>query len=105
LVKREPQNLAIRNPTLIPFITKLVRTLDGISFNNNDKCVTYFNIIANPQTSLPKRIKFRRRAKDKILYKLYQIVRGATSELKNLWNIIIFIRVFRKLGWTEKIFI
>jgi hypothetical protein len=61
-----------------------VRILDGISFNNNNKCVTYFNIIANPQTNLFERIKLRRRAKDKILYKFYQIMRETTSELKNL---------------------
>jgi hypothetical protein len=48
-----------------------VRTLDGISFNSNDKCVTYFNIIANPQTSLFKRIELRRRVEDKVLHELY----------------------------------
>jgi hypothetical protein len=71
LVKRGPQDLAIGNLTLTLFIIKLVRTLDGIPFNNGNKCVAYFNIIANSQTSLPERIELRRRAKDKILYKLY----------------------------------
>jgi hypothetical protein len=61
-----------------------VRTLDGISFNNNNKCVAYFNVIANPQTSLFKRIEFRRRAEDKVLYKLYQVVRETTNELEDL---------------------
>jgi hypothetical protein len=84
LIKRGSQNLAIKNPALIPFTIKLVRTLDNISFNSDNKCVTYFNIIANPQTSLFKRIKFRRRAKDKVLHKFYQIMREAISELKDL---------------------
>jgi hypothetical protein len=61
-----------------------VRTLNGISLNNSNKCVAYFNIIANPQTDLPERIKLRRRAEDKILYKFYQVVRGTTSELEDL---------------------
>jgi hypothetical protein len=61
-----------------------VRTLDSISLNNGNKCVTYFNIIANPQTGLPKRIKLRRRAKDKVLHKFYQVMRKATNELENL---------------------
>jgi hypothetical protein len=61
-----------------------VRTLDGIPLNNNNKCVIYFNIIANPQTNLFERIEFRRRVKDKVLHEFYQIVRKATSELKNL---------------------
>jgi hypothetical protein len=52
LVKRGSQNLAIRNSALTPFIIKLVRTLDGISLNSNNKCVAYFNIIANSQTNL-----------------------------------------------------
>jgi hypothetical protein len=46
--------------------------------------VTYLNFIANPQTNSPERIKFRRRAKDKVLRKFYQIMREATNELKNL---------------------
>jgi hypothetical protein len=71
LVKRGPQDLVIKNLTLISFTTKLVRTLDSISLNNNNKCVTYFNIIANLQTDSFKKIEFRRRAKDKVLYKLY----------------------------------
>jgi hypothetical protein len=71
LVKRGPQDLAIENPILILFIIKLVRILDGISFNNDNKCVAYFNIIADPQTSLSKRIKLRRRAEDKVLHKFY----------------------------------
>jgi hypothetical protein len=61
-----------------------VRILDGIPLNNNNKCVTYFNVIANLQTNLFKRIEFRRRAKNKILHKLYQVMRKATSELKDL---------------------
>jgi hypothetical protein len=61
-----------------------VRILDDIFLNNNNKCVAYFNIIVNPQTNLSKRIELRRRAKNKILYKLYQIVREAISELKDL---------------------
>jgi hypothetical protein len=84
LIKRRPQDLAIKNPTLTPFITKLVRTLDGISLNNNNKCVTYFNIIANSQTNLFKRIKFRRRAKNKVLHEFYQDIREMISELKDL---------------------
>jgi hypothetical protein len=84
LVKRRPQDLAIRNPALIFFIIKLVRTLNGISLNNSNKCVTYFNVIANPQTGLPKRIKLRRRAEDKVLHKLYQMIRETTNELKDL---------------------
>jgi hypothetical protein len=48
-----------------------VRTLDGIPLNNGDKCVTYFNIIANSQTDLFKRIELRRRVKDKVLHELY----------------------------------
>jgi hypothetical protein len=48
-----------------------VRTLDSISLNSNNKCVTYFNIIANSQIDLPERIEFRRRVKDKILHKFY----------------------------------
>jgi hypothetical protein len=71
LVKRGPQDLAIGNPALTLFTIKLVRTLDGISLNNSNKCVAYFNIIVNSQTDLPERIEFRRRAKDKILHKLY----------------------------------
>jgi hypothetical protein len=84
LVKRRPQNLAIRNLALISFIIKLVRTLDGISLNNGNKCVTYFNIIADLQISLPERIKLRRRAEDKVLHKFYQVMREATSELEDL---------------------
>jgi hypothetical protein len=63
--------LAIKNPALTLFITKLVRTLDGIPLNSSNKCVTYFNVIANLQTDLFKRIEFRRRAKDKVLHKFY----------------------------------
>ena len=84
MVKRESQDLAIGNPALTPFIIKFVRTLDNIPLNNSNKCVAYFNIIADPQIGLSKRIEFRRRAKDKVLYKFYQIMREATSELKNL---------------------
>jgi hypothetical protein len=61
-----------------------VRTLDDISFNNNNKCVAYFNIIADSQTGLSERIEFRRRIKDKILYEFYQVIRGTISELKDL---------------------
>jgi hypothetical protein len=61
-----------------------VRTLDSISLNSNNKCVTYFNIIANSQIDLPERIEFRRRVKDKILHKFYQVMRETISELKNL---------------------
>jgi hypothetical protein len=72
LVKRGPQDLAIRNPALTLFIIKLVRTLDNISLNNNNnKYVAYFNIIANSQINLFKRIELRRRAENKILHKLY----------------------------------
>jgi hypothetical protein len=71
LVKRRPQDLAIGNFALISFITKLVRTLDSIPLNNDDKCVTYFNIIADPQTGLSKKIELCRRAEDKVLHKLY----------------------------------
>jgi hypothetical protein len=61
-----------------------VCTLNGISLNNNNKYVIYFNFIANPQTASPERIELRRRVKDKVLRKLYQVVREAISELKNL---------------------
>jgi hypothetical protein len=61
-----------------------VRTLDDIPLNNGNKCVTYFNIIANPQINLFERIKFRRRIKDKVLHKLYQVIRETINELKNL---------------------
>jgi hypothetical protein len=71
LVKRGSQNLAIKNSALTPFAIKLVRTLDNIFFNNDNKCVTYFNVIANPQTNLFKKIEFRRRTKDKVLYEFY----------------------------------
>jgi hypothetical protein len=71
LVKRESQNLTIKNPALISFTTKLMRTLNGIPLNNNNKYVTYFNIIANLQTNLPKRIKFRRRVENKVLHEFY----------------------------------
>jgi hypothetical protein len=71
LVKRKPQDLAIRNPMLTLFATKLVRTLDGISLNNGDKYVAYFNIIADLQTGLPERIELRRRAEDKVLREFY----------------------------------
>jgi hypothetical protein len=84
LVKRGPQNLTIKNPALISFITKLVRILDSIPLNNDNKCVTYFNVIANPQTDLSKKIKLCRRVKDKVLHEFYQVMRGAISELKNL---------------------
>jgi hypothetical protein len=84
LVKRRPQDLAIGNLALTLFTIKLVRTLDDIPLNNGDKCVAYFNIIANSQTSLSEKIEFRRRVKDKVLHKLYQVVRGTTSELENL---------------------
>jgi hypothetical protein len=84
LVKRGPQNLAIGNPALTPFTTKLVRTLDNIPLNNNDECVAYFNVIADPQTGSPKRIELRRRAKNKVLHELYQVVRGMISELEDL---------------------
>jgi hypothetical protein len=69
---------------LIFFVTKLVRTLNSIPLNSDNKCVAYFNIIANLQINLFKRIKFRRRAKDKVLYKFYQIMRETTSELEDL---------------------
>jgi hypothetical protein len=84
LVKRKPQDLAIRNPALIFFVIKLVRILDGIPFNSGNKCVIYFNIIANSQTGLSERIEFRCRVKDKVLHKFYQVVQEATSELKDL---------------------
>jgi hypothetical protein len=71
LVKRGPQDLAIENPALTLFAIKLVRILDSISFNSSNECVAYFNIIADPQTSLFKRIELRRRAKDKVLHKFY----------------------------------
>jgi hypothetical protein len=61
-----------------------VRILNGISLNNDNKCVIYFNIIADPQTDLFERIKLRRRVKDKVLHKFYQIMRKAISELENL---------------------
>jgi hypothetical protein len=61
-----------------------VRILNDISFNSSNKCVAYFNIIANSQTDLSEKIEFRRRAEDKVLHKFYQIVREAISELKNL---------------------
>jgi hypothetical protein len=69
---------------LIPFATKLVRTLDGISLNNGNKCVAYFNVIADPQISLFERIELRRRAEDKVLHEFYQVMRETTSELKDL---------------------
>jgi hypothetical protein len=84
LVKRGPQDLAIGNPALTPFATKLVRTLDSIPLNSDDECVAYFNLIANPQTGSPERIELRRRAEDKVLHELYQVMRGATSELEDL---------------------
>jgi hypothetical protein len=71
LVKRGPQNLAIGNPALISFAIKLVRILDGISLNSGNKCVAYFNIIADPQTGLSKRIKLYRRVEDKVLHEFY----------------------------------
>jgi hypothetical protein len=61
-----------------------VRTLDNIPLNSDNKCVTYFNIIANLQTSSFKRIKFRRRAENKVLHEFYQVIRETTSELKDL---------------------
>jgi hypothetical protein len=61
-----------------------VRTLNDIPLNSNNECVIYFNIIANPQTGSSKRIKLRRRVKDKVLHKFYQVMREATSELKDL---------------------
>jgi hypothetical protein len=48
-----------------------VRTLDGIPFNSGNECVAYFNVIADPQTGLSKRIEFRRRAEDKVLHEFY----------------------------------
>jgi hypothetical protein len=48
-----------------------VRILDNISLNNSNKCVAYFNVIADPQTNLFKRIELRRRAKDKVLHEFY----------------------------------
>jgi hypothetical protein len=105
LVKRGPQDLVIGNPALIPFAIKLVRTLDGIFFNSNDECVAYFNIIADLQTGLSERIELRRRAKDKVLHELYQVVRETISELEDLWNIIVFVGAFRRLGWIEEAFI
>jgi hypothetical protein len=84
LVKRGSQNLAIGNLALTFFTIKLVRTLNGIFLNSSNKCVAYFNVIANSQTNLFKRIELRRRAEDKILHEFYQVVRGATSELKDL---------------------
>jgi hypothetical protein len=71
LVKRGPQNLAIGNSALIPFVIKLVRTLDNISLNNSNECVIYFNIIADLQIGLFKRIELRRRIKDKVLHEFY----------------------------------
>jgi hypothetical protein len=56
---------------LTPFTIKLVRILDNISLNNGNKYVAYFNIIADSQTNLFKRIKFRRRAEDKVLHEFY----------------------------------
>jgi hypothetical protein len=105
LVKRGPQDLAIGNPALTPFATKLVRTLDGIPLNSGDECVAYFNVIADPQTGSPERIELRRRAEDKVLHELYQVVRGATSELEDLWDAIVLAGAFRRLGWTEEAFI
>jgi hypothetical protein len=84
LVKRGSQDLTIKNLTLTSFTIKLVRILDGIPLNNNNKCVTYFNVIADPQTNLSKRIEFRRRTENKVLHELYQIMRETTSELKDL---------------------
>jgi hypothetical protein len=52
LIKRGPQDLAIGNPALTPFTTKLVRTLDGILLNSGDECVAYFNVIADPANPL-----------------------------------------------------
>ena len=71
MIKRGPQDLAIRNPALTLFIIKLVRILNGISFNNGNKCVVYFNFIADLHISSFKRVEFRRRAEDKVLYKFY----------------------------------
>jgi hypothetical protein len=61
-----------------------VRTLDNIPLNNDNECVIYFNIIADLQTSLSKKIELYRRVKDKILHKFYQVMREAISELENL---------------------
>jgi hypothetical protein len=61
-----------------------VRILDNIPLNSSDKCVVYFNIIADLQTGLFKRIELRCRVEDKVLHKFYQVMRGATSELENL---------------------
>jgi hypothetical protein len=71
LVRRGPQDLAIGNPALIFFIIKLVRILNSIPLNSDNKCVTYLNFIINSQIGSPERIKFRRRVKDKILRELY----------------------------------
>jgi hypothetical protein len=46
--------------------------------------VTYFNIIADPQTGSPKKIELRRQAKNKVLHELYQVIRRTISELKDL---------------------
>jgi hypothetical protein len=71
LVRRGPQDLTISNSTLIPFIIKLVRTLDNIPLNNSNKCVTYFDLIADPQIGSPKKIELRRRAENKVLREFY----------------------------------
>jgi hypothetical protein len=61
-----------------------VRILNGILLNSNNKCVTYFNVIANLQINLSERIKLRRRVENKVLHKFYQVMRETISELKNL---------------------
>jgi hypothetical protein len=71
LVRRGSQDLAISNLTLTLFAIKLVRILDSIPLNNNNKCVAYFNFITNPQTGSPERIELRRRAENKVLREFY----------------------------------
>jgi hypothetical protein len=84
LVRRGPQDLAIGNPALTPFATKLVRTLDGIPLNSGDECMTYFNLIADPQTGSPERIELRRRAED------FLRVRGRRGRVNNTLRLEIF---------------
>jgi hypothetical protein len=69
---------------LIFFTIKLVRILDSIPFNSNNKCVIYLNFITDLQIGSPERIEFRRRAEDKVLREFYQIMREAISELEDL---------------------
>ena len=71
LIGYRQYNLTINNPTLAPFASKLIRTINKIPLTSSDKCITYFNSIANPKTTPPDKIKLRRKAEDKILRKLY----------------------------------